>query len=167
MEQSITLASNNFLSIFVHLILIMERGWNSSLYSLFFHALVRVQEALARQMNDLQTALPNYRYYGVGRNDGKTKGEYSAIFYRSDLLKTVHFDYRKHRLKLEVKAEIRICGWVQLRDKQTFYHFNTHFDHISARLQSSDLSKMLKVSPYCWILILLTNDFFSFLLSML
>ncbi|CAF1393979.1 unnamed protein product, partial [Adineta ricciae] len=43
-----------------------------------------VQEALARQMTDLQTALPTYRHYGVGRDDGKTKGEYSAIFYRAD-----------------------------------------------------------------------------------
>jgi hypothetical protein len=31
-----------------------------------------VQEALARQMTDLETTLPTYRYYGVGRNDGKT-----------------------------------------------------------------------------------------------
>ncbi|CAF1633774.1 unnamed protein product, partial [Adineta ricciae] len=43
-----------------------------------------VQEALAGQMMDLQTALPTYRHYGVGRDDGKTKGEYSAIFYRAD-----------------------------------------------------------------------------------
>jgi endonuclease/exonuclease/phosphatase family metal-dependent hydrolase len=43
-----------------------------------------VQEALDHQVNDLQRALPEYAFYGVGRDDGKTRGEYSGIFYRKD-----------------------------------------------------------------------------------
>src|SRR5687767_14565511 len=39
-----------------------------------------VQEALHDQMMDLSQSLTKYRYTGVGRDDGKTKGEYSAIF---------------------------------------------------------------------------------------
>jgi len=39
-----------------------------------------VQEALHDQMTDLSQSLGKYKYTGVGRDDGKTKGEYSAIF---------------------------------------------------------------------------------------
>ena len=38
-----------------------------------------VQEALHDQMMDLQERLPKYKYAGLGRDDGKEKGEYSAI----------------------------------------------------------------------------------------
>ncbi len=43
-----------------------------------------VQEALHNQMMDLQNNLPEYAFVGVGRDDGKEKGEYSAIFYKKD-----------------------------------------------------------------------------------
>ena len=32
----------------------------------------------------MKEALPGYDYIGVGRDDGKEKGEHSAIFYRTD-----------------------------------------------------------------------------------
>src|SRR5688572_13545600 len=43
--------------------------------------LLGVQEALHNQMVDLKERLPRFKYVGVGRDDGKEKGEYSAIFY--------------------------------------------------------------------------------------
>ena len=43
-----------------------------------------LQEALRSQIDDMRTALPEYGEIGVGREDGKTKGEYSAILYRQD-----------------------------------------------------------------------------------
>src|SRR6187551_565850 len=46
-----------------------------------------VQEALHDQMMDLSQSLSQYKYVGVGRDDGKTKGEYSAIFYDTTRLK--------------------------------------------------------------------------------
>ncbi|CAF4027880.1 unnamed protein product [Adineta steineri] len=113
--------------------------------------LLGIQEALARQMTDLQTALPNYRHYGVGRDDGNTKGEYSAIFYRADrfdLLKSGTFWLSPTPTIVGSKgwdaAITRICSWIQIRDKRTqqvLYHFNTHYDHKgeNARLQSSQL----------------------------
>jgi hypothetical protein len=39
-----------------------------------------VQEALPEQMKDIKNGLKNYDYVGVGRDDGKEKGEFSAIF---------------------------------------------------------------------------------------
>jgi len=41
-----------------------------------------VQEALRGQLDYLAESLPNYSEIGVGRDDGKTAGEYAAILYR-------------------------------------------------------------------------------------
>ena len=41
-----------------------------------------VQEATHTQMLYLAETLPDYAYVGVGRDDGSTQGEYSAIFYQ-------------------------------------------------------------------------------------
>ncbi len=110
-----------------------------------------VQEALNDQMQDLQQRLPQYKTIGVGRDDGKTKGEFSAIFYdttRLQLLKSETFWLSETPT---VAGHIgwdgactRIVTWGKFRDKQTnkmFYHFNTHFDHMGkiARRESAKL----------------------------
>src|SRR3712207_449169 len=68
---------------------------NAAAQILFHEAnIVGVQEALHDQVLDLQQRLPAYKYTGVGRDDGKEKGEYSAIFYdttRLRLLKSETF----------------------------------------------------------------------------
>src|SRR5262245_25613037 len=46
--------------------------------------LLGVQEARELQVEDLEKALPEYEFYGVGRDDGKKDGEFSGIFYRKD-----------------------------------------------------------------------------------
>jgi endonuclease/exonuclease/phosphatase family metal-dependent hydrolase len=48
-----------------------------------------VQEALHEQIVDLKDRLPRFKYVGVGRDDGKTKGEYSAIFYDTTRLEVL------------------------------------------------------------------------------
>jgi endonuclease/exonuclease/phosphatase family metal-dependent hydrolase len=110
-----------------------------------------LQEALPRQIADLNAALPAYRYYGVGDRDGKTRGEFAPIFYRADrfdLLDSGTFWLSKTPTKPGSEgwdaAATRICSWVKLRDRrtyQTFYHFNTHFDSKgrTARLESARL----------------------------
>ena len=44
------------------------------------------QEGKYHQLQDLKNAMPGYDYIGVGRDDGKQAGEYSAIFYRTCLI---------------------------------------------------------------------------------
>ena len=48
-----------------------------------------VQEAMSNQMKDLDSLLTDYSYVGVGRDDGKIKGEFSAIFYKNKELKVL------------------------------------------------------------------------------
>src|SRR5690349_14676587 len=48
--------------------------------------LLGVQEARDQQVKDLQKALPEYEFYGAGRDDGKPSGEFSGVFYRKGRL---------------------------------------------------------------------------------
>jgi endonuclease/exonuclease/phosphatase family metal-dependent hydrolase len=120
---------------------------------ILFHQaqIVGVQEALHDQMMDLKNLLPSYKYTGVGRDDGKQKGEYSAIFYdtlRLQLLRTETFWLSEQPQVPGSKswdaAITRIVTWAQFFDKKIkkrFFVFNTHFDHIGqeARKQSAML----------------------------
>ena len=120
---------------------------------ILFHEahIVGVQEALHDQVMDLQTRLPQYNYAGVGRDDGKEKGEYSAIFYdttRLQALQTKTFWLSETPEVAGSKswdaAITRIVTWVKFRDRKTkkiFFAFNTHFDHIGkiARRESAKI----------------------------
>lgn len=100
---------------------------------------VGVQEALKEQMDELATLLPGYAWTGVGRDDGKEAGEYSAIFYRSDRFEIVDegtFWLSKNPSIPGSKdwdaAITRVATWAQFKEKtsgQLFFHYNTHFDH--------------------------------------
>ena len=112
-----------------------------------------VQEALHEQMMDLSQSLSQYKYVGVGRDDGKTKGEYSAIFYDTIRLKLLGSSTFWLSLTPEVPgskswdaAITRIVTWAKFTDarsKRTFFVFNTHFDHMGkeARRESARLLK--------------------------
>lgn len=113
--------------------------------------LLGVQEALHDQMIDLKERLPQFKYIGVGRDDGKEKGEYSAIFYdttRLQVLQNETFWLSETPSVAGSKswdaAITRIVTWAKFRDKKTkkiFYAFNTHFDHIGqiARRESAKI----------------------------
>ncbi|SEV99492.1 endonuclease/exonuclease/phosphatase family protein [Chitinophaga arvensicola] len=108
-----------------------------------------VQEALYDQMQDLQQRLPQYKSIGVGRDDGKTKGEFSAIFYDTTRLQLLNSQTFWLSETPTVAGHIgwdgactRIVTWGKFKDKKTnkvFYHFNTHFDHMGkiARRESA------------------------------
>jgi endonuclease/exonuclease/phosphatase family metal-dependent hydrolase len=108
------------------------------------------QEVLYNQLLDMMGKLPGYDYIGVGRDDGKQAGEFSAIFYKKDrykLLKQGTF-WLAPSTTTPTKgwdaALPRICTWGQFQEKSTgftFYLFNTHFDHVGveARRESAKL----------------------------
>jgi endonuclease/exonuclease/phosphatase family metal-dependent hydrolase len=110
------------------------------------------QEVLHEQLQDLERALPEYGRVGVGREDGKTKGEYSALFYkkeRFELLEGSTF-WLSESPSVPGKgwdaACERVVSWAKLKEKEqgtVFYAFNTHFDHAgsTARRESAALLK--------------------------
>jgi endonuclease/exonuclease/phosphatase family metal-dependent hydrolase len=112
-----------------------------------------VQEARELQVNDLREALPEFEFYGIGRDDGKTGGEFAGIFYRKD--RFTRTDAGTFWLSATPEkpgtsfytvpgAVPRIASWVRLHDNQSgreLLVLNTHFDHISsgARRKSAAL----------------------------
>ncbi len=88
---------------------------------------------------------------GVGRDDGKQKGEYSAIFYDTTRLQAIQSKTfwlsetpEMPGSKSWDAAITRVVTWVKFRDRKTkkiFFAFNTHFDHIGqvARRESAKL----------------------------
>lgn len=108
------------------------------------------QEGLHHQLEDLKSSLPNYNYTGVGRDDGKEAGEYSAIFYNTEKFDLLdHGDFwlstqTDHPNKGWDAVLPRICSWAKLQVKangKTLYFFNVHFDHVgtTARKESAKL----------------------------
>lgn len=129
------------------------------------------QEVLHEQLTDLLERLPNFDYVGVGRQDGKTKGEYAPIFYRKDRFKVMkHGDFwlAENPEQVGVKgwdaACERVATWAILKDqtsgKQLFF-FNTHLDHMGkearhegAKLVLAKVTELAKGLP-----IIVTGDF--------
>lgn len=110
------------------------------------------QECVQSQAKYLLKHLPEYRFVGAGRNNGKTAGEMAGIFYRADrftLKDSGHFWLSNTPEKAGSQSWgsmwPRMVTWVKLQPlkpgSQPFYHFNTHFSVASenARIQSARL----------------------------
>jgi len=117
-----------------------------------FHGfdIVGVQEALRMQLDDMAQLMPEFAWYGIGRDDGKAAGEHAAIFYRTDRYTVLDkgsfwLSPTPDRPGPGWDANLnRICSWLKLTDKQggkTFFVFNAHYDHqgVQARVESSKL----------------------------
>lgn len=99
------------------------------------------QEVLHGQLLDMLQGLDGYDYIGVGRDDGKTAGEYAAIFYKRDRLRLLdHGNFwiseTPDRPGLGWDAAcVRVCTWGRFAgqtstDDEAFYFFNLHMDHV-------------------------------------
>ena len=97
------------------------------------------QEAMPNQMKEMDNLLEDYSYVGVGRDDGKDSGEYSAIFYKKDNLKVLEsstFWLSETPQKVSMGWDAvcnRVCTYALFKNKRTkqkFWVFNTHFDHV-------------------------------------
>ena len=130
------------------------------------------QEVLDGQLHDMLAQLPDYDYIGVGRDDGKTQGEYAPIFYKKErfrLLDDGHFwlsEITDRPNKGWDAALPRICTWghfLDLQTKRRFWFFNLHMDHIGkkARVESAYLvqDKMKELGKGKELPAILTGDF--------
>lgn len=104
--------------------------------------LLGVQEATGKQMTNLRNGLTEYGTVGVGRDDGVSTGEHSAIFYRKErMILLDHGDFWLSDWPWKPSKGFpsqggstqykRICSWGKFFDKAAgviVYHFNTHMD---------------------------------------
>lgn len=130
------------------------------------------QEVLHSQLVDMLNGLDGYDYIGVGRDDGKTAGEYAAVFYKKDRLRLLdHGDFwlseTPDRPGLGWDAAcVRICTWgkftrMTATNDEAFYFFNLHMDHVGvvARREAAKLivSKVREIAQGAPVII--TGDF--------
>ena len=131
-------------------------NWNDrkeAMVSLLKHyqpGIIGMQEVVNGQLNYLVANLPNFASIGVGREDGKEKGEYSPILYDTELLKSLEnatywLSDTPDKISVGWDAALeRICTYAlfeDLKTKKQFWVFNTHFDHMGvlAREKSAAL----------------------------
>lgn len=112
-----------------------------------------IQEGLPHQVAFLDAKLDSHTYIGVGRDDGKSAGEFSAIF------------FRHHKFALKKQGTFwlsetpdtpsfgwgasyrRICTYGHFQDKQSkrsYWIFNTHLDHQIAKARLNGVKLILK-----------------------
>lgn len=112
--------------------------------------LVGLQEALASQIDEIVAAVPAYAVVGVGRDDGRARGEFSAILFRRDRFRVADsgtFWFSDTPAVPGSKSWgntiTRISTWARFvdRDGSAFWHFNLHLDHQSqpSRERSTEL----------------------------
>lgn len=108
--------------------------------------IVGMQEVLHNQLEDLKARLPEYAEVGVGREDGKTKGEYAPLFFKKDrfeVLDSNTFWLSQYPDSVGFigwdGACTRIATWAKLKERETgkiFMAVNTHFDHVGVEART-------------------------------
>ncbi|HAV64022.1 MAG TPA: hypothetical protein DCY13_16855 [Verrucomicrobiales bacterium] len=115
--------------------------------------LLGLQEVLGFQADFLKEKLKDFGFHGVGREDGKEKGEYVPLMYRKSrftLEDAGHFWLSETPdvagSKSWDSSLPRMLSWVALRDRKNdrvIVFANVHFDHRGpqARLESAKLMR--------------------------
>ena len=115
---------------------------------------VGLQEALKFQIDQIIDTVPSYKILGVGRDDGKTQGEYTALMYKADRFEVVESDTFWLSETPNVVASMswntactRICTWALFKDKtskRNFYLYNVHLDHRSQEARKNAVTLVLE-----------------------
>ena len=116
--------------------------------------LLGVQEALKDQLDDLSQLLPELSWIGVGRDDGRAKGEFSAILFRQTRFTLLQQGTFWLSPTPELPGSVgwdaaitRVCTWGKFKDRRTgkiFFLFNTHFDHLGENAREESAKLILK-----------------------
>lgn len=144
----------------------------NGLFNFYEPGIFGLQEALYGQIQDIQKGLPDYKWFGVGRDDGDKAGEFIPIFYNTKkfiLIESGHFwlseNCEKPGLGWDAACN-RITTWGKFQSKVTgkqFFVFNTHFDHmgVEARKNSAKLihDKVNEFTAHSGMPVILTGDF--------
>ena len=116
--------------------------------------LLGMQEVCPNQLEDLKAELPEYEALGVGRDDGKHKGEHSPVFFNKTRFRLLsHGDF-----SLSETPDIfgtngwdasynRVCSWAVLQDRATkkkIAFFNTHLDNDGSTARREGIRLVLK-----------------------
>lgn len=111
------------------------------------------QEGLVHQLKDIDMGLEDYTYFGIGRDHGDDRGEFTAIFYNTKKLKLLAqatfwlSETPETPSKGWDAALPRICTYGLFENKEggnKFMVFNTHFDHVGVKAREESSKLILK-----------------------
>lgn len=117
-------------------------------------AILGVQEALHHQLMYMDIELESYKYVGVGRDDGKTTGEYSAILFDTTIFSVISsntfwLSETPEEISVGWDASMeRICTYglfERKADNKRIWVFNTHFDHIGIKARERSAELILRI----------------------
>ncbi|ORZ05433.1 Endonuclease/exonuclease/phosphatase [Absidia repens] len=118
--------------------------------------IVGLQEPVYHQVVDLHILVgDDYDWIGVGREDGKQEGEYTAILYKKDLFTVL--DWKTLWLS-DTPEEVGSKGWgakhprtatiarfkANASNGEEFSVINTHFDHVSEDARKASATLILQ-----------------------
>lgn len=116
-------------------------------------SIMGVQEALHKQLLFLDTIMKDYHRIGVARDDGKTAGEYSALFVDKKRFEIID----SGTLWLSETPSIpslgwdaackRVMTWAKLKDIKSgtlISVFNTHFDHVGVKARANSAALVVE-----------------------
>ncbi|KAK6459497.1 Endonuclease/exonuclease/phosphatase [Scheffersomyces xylosifermentans] len=118
----------------------------------YLPTLVGLQEVKKNQLDDIQAGLgPEWKYFGIGRDDGINKGEFAPVFYKDS-----EWEFLSGRTYwLSETPDVPSKGWdaalprivtvVTLRHRQSgtvVTFMNTHYDH-RGKLARENSSKQI------------------------
>lgn len=130
-----------------------------------------LQEAFDFQRNYIEEYTEGYKSVGVGRDDGKKKGEQMAIFYNTKTIKLLKWGTFWLSPTPDTPSKgwdaacYRTATWALLKDKKSgnkFWCVNTHLDHVGAEARRNGLNliveKIREINPDGYPMVL-TGDF--------
>ena len=115
--------------------------------------IIGIQEAEYHQLTYLDDQLTSYSWFGVGRDDGEKKGEFTAIFYNTERFELLEHDTFWCSETPEKPAPgwdaalPRTVTWGLLHDRETsrqFRIYNNHFDHRGEQARSKCAKLLLQ-----------------------
>lgn len=132
---------------------------------------IGLQEAVDAQVRFLEEFVDDYNCVGVGREDGKKKGEQMAIFWNKKTVKVLKWgtfwlsETPDKPSKGWDSKHYRTATWALMKDKRTgerFFFVNTHLDHKGAEARKNGLKliveRIKEINPKGYPMVL-TGDF--------
>lgn len=107
-----------------------------------------LQEAFDFQVRYMDEYCRGYKCVGVGREDGKHKGEHMSIFYNTKTVKLLKWGTYWLSETPDKPSKgwdamcMRTATWTLMKDKKSgrkFYYVNTHLDHVGVEARKKGL----------------------------
>lgn len=125
----------------------------SELIGFYEFDICATQEGWKNQLDYLAQSSGEYKWIGLAREDGKEKGEHSAILYNTkklELLDSGTFWFSETPdtpSKGWDAACTRVCTWGKFRqisNQKVFFVLNSHFDHVGKIARVKEAEMLLK-----------------------